>query len=307
MKDKMDELLKTALTPDTEPDTELNQRLTELISENERIKEMKPKKMIPAAAIAAIMGVLVLCPVGAIAANKIIKEKFTKGNSTVTEHSFSKGNPDYVDDDAIIADSEDPTVEDINERDGGEDDNWIRMRSELVNGKYTNTRYYYDDYSLAITDSGFENWLTESYELSDPACYCETTADDLTEAMKSLDANFKYSGKAFALSMDNKTADQASDLAYSIQLNESSNFRTYTSASGLDFDLVDDIGSDRADVITYTIIETEGFRGSLEFLDMTEDEIHVILDSVSFVPAPDYEPEVCEGAETEAVEDADAE
>ena len=292
MKDKMDELLKTALTPDIEPDAELNQKLTDLLSEKERIKEMKPKKMIPAAAIAAIMGVLVLCPVGAIAANKIIKEKFTKGNSTVTEHSFSTGNPDYIDDDAIADDSEPFTIDDLGSREGGEGDKWTHMKTEKVSGTYVNTSYYYDSYELAIEDSGFDNWLTESYELSDPACYCETTADYLTEAMKSLDANFTSGGKAFAVHMNNNTKDQADDMAYTIKMYQTDNFRTYTSASGLEFDLVDDIGSERASVITYTIIKTDGYTGSLEFLDMTEDEIHAILDKVSFTPAsevPDAE------------------
>jgi hypothetical protein len=68
-------------------------------------------------------------------------------------------------------------------------------------------------------------------------------------------------------------------------MNKTDNERNYTSKSGIEFTLVDDIeakvnGGTEDGISTYVMISYGDVSGFMIFEEMTDDEIHEILDKV---------------------------
>ena len=73
----------------------------------------------------------------------------------------------------------------------------------------------------------------------------------------------------------------AADCAISIRLENTNNKRTYISPSQIEFTLVDEITTDDGGTLTKTfvMISYNNCSGYIAFVDLTEDEIHQILDT----------------------------
>ena len=72
------------------------------------------------------------------------------------------------------------------------------------------------------------------------------------------------------------------DAVFSVPLIDGENERVYTSESGLEFTLVDSKRSDDSDEKkTSVLISYDRYRGSIDFINLSEDEIHDILDTIT--------------------------
>ena len=228
MKNDMDELLRKALKPDIQPDRELNEKI---LSEKRTI-EMKPRRFIPAAAIAAL-ALIVLCPIGVYAASKTI----FKTKTTVKDDYISQGNQNYVPDD--IATSDNATSTEVGHEEGTEDTNWISKQDLVLSNGVKNTRYRYDNYKLALEDAGFDDWFNTDYELAYNATRTIVDMGARYVPETSIDAGFNYKGSFFSICMEEWTENNADDMAYTIPMKNSDNARTYINKQGIEYELVD--------------------------------------------------------------------
>lgn len=275
MKDNMDILLKKALEPTIEPDQELNNKVLESIRQKDT-KETKGKRAVRLSRVAvAMIAVFCLAPLGVYAANKVMKK------ASVTEHSISVGNPDYIDD-AAIASSEEPVkTETVSHEEGNESVKWLTKDVEKVNDYATNTYYVYKDYETAVKDAGLDTWFDKNYENAGNVTYAVTETEDFVN--KSIDAEFIYGEGRFSISEQIMTGNVAEDAATSIQLQNTNNRRDYTAKSGQVFTLVDQIANDGTEDITTTfvIIAYDSYYGYISFNNLKEEDIHNILDTVA--------------------------
>ena len=98
-----------------------------------------------------------------------------------------------------------------------------------------------------------------------------------------MDSTFDCNGKTVFVSQS-KAEGIAENAAYSVIMNKTSNERSYTSKSGIEFTLVDDIeakvGGTESGVSTFVMIAYGKYVNYIRFDNMTDDEIHDIMDKV---------------------------
>lgn len=289
MKDNMDILLEKALTPDMEPGTELNNKI--LNGSKERKKHMGYKL---AKVAAVLLGVALASPL-AIYAAEVFKNKVT-----VTDHAVSVGNPDYIIDEAIAEPLEDIPVEKVDHVEGDDTVNWLYKDVEKHNEVNIVTSYTYETYEQALADANMANWFSKSYELNGYAYYSILEFGENIEY--SIDAEFKYNQGVFSITNSRMTGNVADDMAYSIGLSNTGNIRNYTSPSGMEFTLVDETTEDEDGKVvkTYVIISYDDYNGFIEFVNLSEEEIHQILDTMLFAVEDD---EIQENPEEEITEE----
>lgn len=270
VRDKIDILIEKSLETDYEPGNELNEKILE--SARHRKKRGIIYKLPRVAAI--VLAITCMGSIGVYAAGPIIKKIFT------TDHSISTGNPDYVDDDAIASPEDEVSTENLGYEEGDENVNWLTKNVQVVNGYARNTYYTYRDYETALKDAKLDNWFTESYENDGDVTYVVTETEDFLEY--SIDASFSYGNGRFFVCEDVLTGNIAEDFAYSVRLENTNNERDYTSASGETFTLVDQITKDGTAEVTTTfvMIVYDDYRGYISFENLTDEEIHKILDTV---------------------------
>ncbi|MBP3237875.1 MAG: hypothetical protein J6M24_02135 [Lachnospiraceae bacterium] len=266
MKDKFDELLKDALKPEIQPDKELNEN----ILKGKRSVEMKPRRFISSVAAAAIV-LLILCPIGVYAANRA----FHKTN--VKEKSISRGNPDYVPDE--IATYDDAVKEEsIIREEGNADTKWTRKETVKLSNSVTNIRYYYDSYKAGIEDTGFDNWFTEDYPLAYDAAHIVVDMGPGYVLEHDLQAGFVVNGKNFSVYQEKKTENSIDDVSFIIPMKNTGNVRTYVNPDGYEYELVDE-KTDEGQIRTYVMIYNDEYMGYIIFTDMSDEEIHGILNN----------------------------
>lgn len=273
MKDNMDILLEKALKPNMEPDEALNVAILEN-GRNEKKKRMWHG--VPKVAVAVLVFALV-CPAGVYAANFIIKQV------SVTEHAISVGNTEYVDDKALeeaATSTEEVKTENISHEEGNANVKWLTKDVQKLNGDVTNTYYAYDDYKAAIADSKLDNLLSKDYTLSGTATYVHTKTDTFEE--DELGAYFEYGEGQFYLNISKMTGNVAEDVSSSLYLSNTGNQRKYTSKAGAEFTLVDEVvkSDDTEITTTYVVVSYGEYYGFLSFNNLSDDEIHQILDTV---------------------------
>lgn len=270
-KDNMDILLENALRPNLEPSKEINEKILGSIG-HRRSNNMMFKL---ARVAAVIIAIICVGSIGVYAASQVIKKGFT------TEHSISVGNPDYVDDAAIASPGDAVTIENVGHEEGDDSVNWITKDVQVVNGCATNTYYGYKDYETALLDSELANWFNTSYENPENVIYVVTETEDIVE--RAIDATFLYGEGSFSLHESIMTGNISGDAAYSIQLQNTNNKRNYTSKSGLEFTLVDEITNDGVgeEITTFVMIAYDDYSGYISFHNLNDDEIHMILDTVN--------------------------
>lgn len=270
MKDDMDILLEKALQPNVAPCRDLNEKI--LRSMGDKRKNRAAFKLTRVAAV--VIAILCVGSVGVYAANYILKK------AIVTDHTLSVGNPDYIDDGAIASPEDAVTTENMGHEEGDETVNWITKDVQVVNGYATNTYYAYGDYETALLDSGLDNWFNTVYENDENVIYCVTETEDVM--YYSIDAIFNYGRGTFSICESVITGNIAEDMAYSVSLQNTHNKRMYTSESGQEFTLVDEIIEDEngEHITTYVVIAYGDYYGSISFKNLTDDDIYQILDTV---------------------------
>ena len=276
-------LLKKSLQPNFEPDDKLNNNTLELI---EKMKENSTDKksagvillskqksiyFLPKVAAAVIVFALIFTG-GVYAANYIMNKVI------VTDHGVSVGNEEYIDDEELSKPYESVSEETKNEYEPGADDKWLTKKEVLTNGLYLNTFYTYPDYETMISDTRFENIFDGIEPESKDPIYTITELDPITKEY-SIDVNFNYGEGEFHLYQDVIEGNVADDAVFSIPITSKENERNYKAKTGLEYTLVDGTNIDNEKETTVLISYNE-YNGYLSFSNLSEDEIHEILDHI---------------------------
>ena len=279
----IESLLKKSLQPNFEPDDKLNNSTLELI---EKMKENSTDKksagvillskqrsvyFLPKVAAAVIVFALIFTG-GVYAANYIMNKVI------VTDHGVSVGNEEYIDDEELSKPYESVSEETKNEYEPGADDKWLTKKEVLTNGLYLNTFYTYPDYETMVSDTRFENIFDGMEPESKDAIYTITEIDEITKEY-SIDANFNYGEGEFHLYQDVIEGNVADDAVFSIPITSKENERNYKAKTGLEYTLVDGTNIDNEKETTVLISYNE-YNGYLSFSNLSEDEIHEILDHI---------------------------
>ena len=271
-----DDTLKMALRPNYKPAEELNRAiLAGKTSGETKRKGMKKWYVFPRVAVAAA-AVVLIGSAGVYAATQLMKPK-------VTEHAISVGNTEYVDD-AAIANTEEPaSAKQISSEAGDENVKWTSRTVSELNG-YTTTVYSYDSYAAALEDAGMESRFTVEYP---ERIVTRTVTEDRkasetqgAEGYRSttVSAEFTCHAGAFEVLQDRSESGVAEDSAFSIKLSNTSNERTYTTASGLELTLVDT--EEDGGLCTTVMVSDGDVKGYLRFRGLSEEEIREVLDTV---------------------------
>ena len=270
----LDERLRLMLQPDIEPDEELNRLILKKASEKGRRKR-GARYFLPRVA-AAVLIVAVVGTGGVYAANYILdKVKVIDGGMYV-------GNDDYMTEETFSDSTEEVKVEDVGEEKPGPNDKWISKKSNLVSGVYRNDYYTYSDYKTMIEDTDFDNIFTSEPLTLSSAIYTVTDMGADTKEY-SIDVIFADDNeREVFLYLSYMIGNVVDDAVFSVPLIDGENERVYTSESGLEFTLVDSKRSDDSDEKkTSVLISYDRYRGSIDFINLSEDEIHDILDTIT--------------------------
>ena len=302
---ELDMMLTKALKPSYSPDNALNKALVEKLrskdsdghsggngtdggnTSTKRRGGVHFTGLVKAAVIA--FAILSVGTVGVYAAGFLLKK------TEVYDHGISVGNQEYVDDKDFtepweeVPETRDETVQ------GGTNDKWDKKEVVITGGAYKNTYYYYPDYNSAIEDTRIDSLFTELVGEAESVCYVETEeiADEsdtkIRYASYELDCLFDLNGKKFSTAQI-KSEGVADDAAFLIPINKTTNERTYTSGLGIEFTLVDDAegtvnGGSESGLRTYVLISYDDENNYIVFENMTDEEIHQVLDAVRIDPA----------------------
>lgn len=147
------------------------------------------------------------------------------------------------------------------------------------------TEYKYADYFTAAEDTGFDKLFMTNYT-GDVFYYQYEHLEEGTDTEHSILGRFFYGNGRFRvdqLQFPKEAVDAANPqaepvLAVITTTGETANEREYISSSGISFKLSDDteFGYTR----TTTVFRGKTFDAILEFIDMTEEEIHQVLDNI---------------------------
>ena len=297
MTDKsIDSRLKNALSPSYIPGEDVNTALIEKLRKTDRddrdksetIKRLKDARRPVSWVIKAAVFFLILSVAGTggvLAASYLLKE------SNVTEHGITVNGTQ--DDEELAGEWEKVPVEQLGTEEST-DELWYSKEEVLTNGMYHNTYYSYHTYEDAVSDTIFDNLLSEPVGTPTSITYVETrvmSGDKPSEGEpmdKELTSIFDYKGHRVYLSQSYMPG-ASDDSLYSVCLIESANTRHYISAQGIDFTLVDDLrtgfvpeeeGDPDPDVRTYVMLSYDKFNGFIYFDDMEDADIHDILDKI---------------------------
>lgn len=152
-------------------------------------------------------------------------------------------------------------------------DNAVDWTTETVMDQVT--EYQYKDYATAVEDIGFENVFQKQY--SGSVSYYETKHQDTDAGTDCcLNGDFSYGDGTFTLSQSK--VENSENMVYEVLTGETSNERDYVSPNGIRFPLSDDTSTGKTR--TTTAVMGKHHQVILSFTDLTEAEIHQILDSV---------------------------
>lgn len=287
MKDKLDELLKDSLAPNMAPSEELNDKILGSMQDNEQniVKMPKRKKRNLMKVAVAFLAITIAMPAAVYAAEQFIEIR----NAYISKDSVSMGNMEYM-----VEETSEPEQEPVRKSKGKvmgtAEDKWISKEETRV-GSIKGVTYEYADYKTALEESGLENWFTTEYEAyyeedyGGNVVYYEAKASffkvhNISVALKYKDGYFKVTEMKFEGSV-------AEDYLFSVPIDEMENPREYVNKAGAGFALVDNrktVESEKGTIeeeSTIVIIRYGMYCGSLEFYDLSEKEIHQILDTLT--------------------------
>jgi len=144
------------------------------------------------------------------------------------------------------------------------------------------TEYTYKDYETAYQDTNMPNIFNNVYTLNGNVQYTEYIHEEDTAAnMAELVSNFKYANGEFTLDKQkNLNWDGIEvDNAVITSTTPSTNQREYISDNGNLFELSDDI--ETGVTRTTVLVSYDEYSDILTFINLSDDEIHKILDSIT--------------------------
>ncbi len=157
---------------------------------------------------------------------------------------------------------------------GDDSVNWITKDVEIVNGYATNTYYTYESYEKAIADFELDAWFEKIPGNVETITAVLSETPDFTE--KSVDAVYAYGKGSFWIYESTITGNAG--MAYGVSLDNTGNIRQYTNKNGYIYTLVDEKRDEQ--ITTYVMILYGEYRGFISFSNLTEREIHTLLDQI---------------------------
>ena len=290
MKDKLEELLKESFVPKMAPSEELNNKILSSMQDNAQNvintqKREKGKRSTLMKVAVAFLAIAITMPVAVYAAEQIIEIR----NAYITKDSVSMGNMEYVPDEVQEPETE-PVRKSKGKVMGTAEDKWISKEETRV-GSIKSVTYEYADYKTALEESGLENWFTTEYETYYEGAYGGNVTYKEAKAsffkLYEICATLKYKKGCFKVTEWKFEGSVAEDYFYTIPLDEMENPREYVNKAGAGFALVDNIKTVEGEKgpieeeSTVVIIRYGMYCGSLEFYDLSEKEIHQILDTLT--------------------------
>lgn len=279
----IDDLLQKALTPDMEPTAELNDRIL-----NATITKKKKKSYSMITKVAAVaLSIALATPVVAFAAEKI-NDYIKMRDAYITDDSISMGNPDYMVPEDTSTTEDEVVSTNLGRVEGTENDKWLYMEEVQLSNSIKNTFYYYDDYQKAIEDSGLDKWFNAEFEVcyegyyGGDVRYCIVDWDDYHSY--EVQGTLKYNDGYFHVNESRAEGNVAEDYAYTVPISNRDNVREYVNKAGVGFALVDSSRtmSDGEELISTVVVIRYGlYSGSIEFYNLSEEEIHEILDTLT--------------------------
>lgn len=268
-----DILMRTSETEFGQNKKEVENKERREIRDREAGRKHKVKWSIPKAAALALA--LLAIGAGTVYAGSRIFNKVT-----VLEHEISVGEPlnlSWED----LCDSAEPDVgQIISHEEGGPNDRW--MEKEVVAFEASlSTDYKYISYDKAMGDVIFTNLFSEPLESSGNAGYNVREFDGAT--IYRLNATFRYQKGSVDLSeslkigkAEGNSASEDAHLSSIITSEPLKNTRTYISKAGTEFTLAD------LSYATYAVVSIDQHVITLSFRNLTEEEIHQVLDMVVY-------------------------
>lgn len=197
---------------------------------------------------------------------------------TVLEHEISVGEPlnlSWED----LRDSAEPDVgQIISHEEGGPNDRWMEKEVVVFEASLS-TDYKYVSYDKAMGDVIFANLFREPLESSDNAGYHVREFDG--DTIYRLNATFRYQNGSVDLNeflkigkAEGKSSSEDMFLSAIFTFEPLKNTRTYVSKAGTEFTLAD------LSYKTYAIVSVDQHVITLSFKNLTEEEIHQVLDLI---------------------------
>lgn len=290
MKDKLDELLKDSFVPNMAPSEELNDKILSSIQDDAQKvvktqKREKGKRSTLMKVAVAFLGIAIAMPAVVYAAEQFIEIR----NAYISKNSVAMGNMEYVPEEVLEPEKE-PVRKSKGKVMGTAEDKWISKEETRV-GSIKGVTYEYSDYKTAMEESGLDNWFTTEYETCyEGACGGNVVyrqSKDSFFQVYDISATLKYKDGYFKVTEMKFKGSVAEDYYYSISIDEMENPREYVNKAGAGFALVDNtktVEGEKGSVeeeSTVVIIRYGMYCGSLEFYNLSEKEIHQVLDTLT--------------------------
>lgn len=143
------------------------------------------------------------------------------------------------------------------------------------------TKYQYSDYAAAKEEHGLPELFSKTYNLIGNVTLEEYRHKSEEQVFsKNLQADYKYENGSFTINMekDCQWNGEDSEIAVITSTEPVKNQREYTASNGYCFKLSDD--TEFGTVRTTTLISYKEYHIILSFFDLSDEEIHEILDSI---------------------------
>ncbi|MBO4750181.1 MAG: hypothetical protein J5546_07670, partial [Lachnospiraceae bacterium] len=249
-KKELDSLLKQSLTPDEQADAGLNAAILERLEDPSFAEQKQEKKhirhwskglVVKVAAVA--LAVLAVGAGTTYAAGRIMgRVEVRETRLAIGDNAEAYVSREYHRDPVPQGGYDIEVTEWVM---GGPNDNWLRKEVLRVGNCY-NSNYYYSDYETAISDAGYPNVFTTILGKQEQVIY-QTVQDMEGSNPRSqiyLDCRYgeKYSmWRLEQMQRGDKNSGRLGVSTISMPMTHSDNVRTYVSANGTEFTLVDDM------------------------------------------------------------------
>lgn len=261
---EMEALLKQVLKPVYQADVETDQAI---INQAKLIRKPMKYRVFKMAALILIF--VVLGAGTAYAGRRIHNQIF------VTDHAISVGKPTNTTWEDIERAESHASATRLSLEDGSPGDQWLRKEVNVLED-LMNTCYFYEDYETALCDTGLANIFSGTLETSGEVQYAVGERNGKIVSLW-LIAGFRFENGSVRLSeyMDkneSRNLSEGNGFHHSLILNETEKIRNYISKTGREYTLVDSGGT------TYVMVSYENTAITLSFKELTEEEIHQVLD-----------------------------
>ncbi|MBR3470394.1 MAG: hypothetical protein IKH28_12000 [Lachnospiraceae bacterium] len=288
-KKDLDLLLKQSLTPDEKADPGLDLAIMESLKDSPFAGQRQEKrnarhwsKGLVAKVAAVALAVLVVGAGTTYAAGRIL------GMVAVRENRLAvgEGAETWVEQLSTPIPEELLNVQTGVKVMGGPNDLWVEKEEIVFDGVHT-FNHTYPNYQTALSDAGFPNVFRTIPGTQESVVYQTVTysvpGEEPFEGGRMICLKCNFGVGWYQLEQMPKPSEEPETvgvIAYSVPMTQSSNVRTYVSANGTEFTLVDDVEQGATLGKTVVMIDCEKMIGCLTLQGLTEGEIHQVLDAM---------------------------